>query len=370
MAKRGANNRGTITRRADGRWEGRVSLPGGKRRCVYGKSQREVSQKLTELLRIVEEGRSIPDEKQTIEQFLHFWLETHALHVRGSSMRPYDLYVRDYLIPRFGAIPLVKLTPQKVQMGLTEMLTDGISAYSVRYSHRVLKQALGVAVDLEILARNPARKTRLPRLAKRNYVTWSEEQVRIFLHSTRGHLYEIAFLLMVTTAMRIGEVVALRWDDIDFKHKVIHVRSTQTYGRNHKRTVGDTKTDSSRRDIALLPQVAGRLKQLLIERKKSQGFCSSDLVMLNARGGLVSNQSIWGSFVRATQEAGLPRIRPHDVRHTAATLLIKRKVNIKVVSQMLGHASVSITMNIYAHVLDEMEREATEMMGEIIGDDE
>jgi integrase len=366
MARRRGNNQGTIRKRGDGRWEGRVTLPNGQSKSFYGKRQQEVSQKITQAIRDLEAGNLLTDEKQTVGQFLQFWIETHAMSVSGSSMRPYDLYIRDYLIPRFGVIPLVKLTPQKVQMGLAEMLADGISAYSVRYSHRVLKQALNTAIDLGMISRNPALKMQLPRVVKRKYVTWSENQVRAFLSQVEGHRYEMAFWLMVSTAMRVGEVAALRWEDVDWESSVIHVRSSLTVTRHHERILGGTKTTSSQRDIILVPQVAEKLFQYYHQKQEASEFLPSDLMFLNMKGGIVSTQSIWQAFTRASRKAGLPQIRPHDVRHTTATLLIKRKVNIKVVSQMLGHANTAITMNIYAHVLDEMEREASDMMGKIL----
>jgi integrase len=371
MAKRRApNNQGNIKHRDDGRWEGRLVLPNGKRRSVYAKSQKEVVQRLSQLRRDIEVGLSPESDKQTVEQFLLFWLETHALRVRGSSIRKYELYVREYIIPYLGSVCLNKLTPQRVQAWVTEMLAAGVSAYSVRYAYYRLKQAMNFAVNLEMIMRNPATKIQLPRSQRRSYVTWTEEQVRTFLSSVRGHRYELIFMLMISTGMRIGEITALRWEAIDLEQGMLSVLRTQTLTRQNKKTVGDPKTGSSQRKIYLMKQVVEALSEFRqIQQERRKTFSEKDYLFLDSLGNMVSNACIYIAFVVATRRAGLPRIRQHDMRHTAATLLLRRGVNVKVVSQMLGHANTSMTMNVYAHVLDEMKREAADMMETLFGDD-
>ena len=375
MAKRGQNE-GTITKRADGRWEARATLPDGKRKCIYGKTQKEVLHKLNKIKIDVEQGLPIAEEKQTVAQYLDSWLETVKHQLRATSYRRYSDHVRLRLVPYIGKTPLAKLTPQQVQKVYSTLMTKGVSPTTVEQLHVVLHKALKDAMRLGLVQRNITDVVNSPRARLFEIHPYSEEQVRLFLQTAQGDRFEALFTMAVATGMRLGELLALRWEDVDFERAYLFVRATLQRDGNMF-VLSEPKTARSRRNIALPETVLDALhahQQRQVEEHEQLGEAwenTLNLVFPNSIGKPMKPSNLTQLFfARILRKAGLPRIRFHDLRHSAATLLLGRGVHPKVVSEMLGHSQISITLDVYSHVTPHMQQSAAAAMDAVLKDKE
>ena len=371
MAGKQGNGEGTIRKRLDGRWEARFVLDDGTRRSIYGKTRQEVAQLLTQMLRDRELGALANTPRQTLDQYLESWLAKEKHEVEPSSYIRYMRVVRTHLIGQLGHNSLARLTAHQVQAFYARKLDEGASASSVRYMHVVLHSALDDAVRLGILPRNVTDYVTIPRLRRQEIKPLSEEQARLLLEAAQGHRYEALYILGLATGMRRGELLALRWEDVQFGDASVQVNATlQVTPEGYK--LAKPKTSKSRRRIALSPRVIDALRrhrahQAAERLRLGEAWADLDMVFPNAAGEVYEPSNfVRRQFLPLLRKAGLPRIRFHDLRHTAATLLLGQGVNVKVVSEMLGHSNISITLNIYGHVLPHMQQHAVETMDRLL----
>jgi integrase len=373
MSKRRGNSEGTITKRADGRWEARLSLPDGKRKSFYGKTQQEVQRKLKRAQRDIEEGLPLVNEKQTVEGYLTSWLDIMKYRIDASSLDRYRTYYRA-IIAQIGNLPLTKVTAQHLQHLYSALLEKGWSAGTVNALHGMLHDALKQGTRLGVVQRNVVDLVDPPRRQEHDMQVLTPEQVRVFLASVAGDRFEALYVLVLSTGLRAGEVFALGWQDINLVEKTLSVRRAwQRTNTEYLLTL--PKTVRARRTIALSQRA---IEALVCHRERQQKErellgdawdSTYDLVFPNAWGKVVTFENFSHRTLHpALKRAGLPLIRFHDLRHTAATLLLSKGVNIKVVSEMLGHANVSITLRIYAHVLPHMQQAAAQAMDDILGE--
>jgi integrase len=371
MGKRG-NNEGTITRRADGRWEARISLPDSKRKSFYGKTRQEVAQRLSQARNDVDRGLPLPDERQTVGQYLTSWLEVVCNQIKPSSFRIYCDLTRIHLIPALGKTPLARLTAQQVQEFYSQKIRAGLSTTTVHHLHGVLHRALKDAFRLGLVQRNVTEMVKAPRRAQIEMQVLSEEQAQCFLKGTTTDRFHALYVLALTTGMRQGELLALRWRDVDLDHRRLRVRTTlQRQVRGGAYAIAEPKTACSRRTIALSQAAVAALREHRIRQAEERLLlgpawdASLDLIFPTSIGTILMPHVLLERFKALLKQAGLPSIRFHDLRHSAATIAIARGVNIKVVSEMLGHTSVTITLQIYAHVTPDMQQAAADVMDAI-----
>lgn len=363
MTGKRANNEGNIKRRADGRWEARITLGDGVRKSFYGKTRQEVSRLLTEALRYRDTGVGVLSDRQTTGQYLESWLETCRHLLKARTWNRYMEYVRLHALPVIGKTPLSKLSAQHLQALYARKLAEGLSPTTVRHLHAALHRALDRAVRLGVVHRNVADMVDPPRMSHHEMATLTAEQARTFLDAAAGERLEALYVLARTTGMRQGEMLALKWHDVDLDDSSLQVRANlQNLGGVYR--IVEPKTQSSRRRIALPTMTVEALREHRVrqERERSQaseGWEDNDLVFPNTVGRPLDGMNLmkyW--FLPLLRRAGLPRIRFHDLRHTAATLLLAQGINVKVVSEMLGHADASITLRVYAHVMPHMQQQA------------
>jgi integrase len=371
MKGRRGNNEGSIIKRQDGRWEARISLEGGRRKSFYGKTRQEVARKLTEAMRDHDNGLPIVGDKQTVGQYMRSWLQTVSPTIGPTSHMRYEQYTRLHIVPALGAIQLSKLTAQQVQAFYAVKLDVGLSSSTVRDIHKVLHHALGDALRIGLIPRNVTDLLDAPRANHREMQVYTPNQVRRFLAAASGHRLEALFILAVTTGMRQGELLALKWRDVDVDGGFLQVRATlkRVTGRIF---IAETKTKRSRRRITLTPLACDALRRhrvCQLDERVSLGpaWQDNDLVFPNAIGEPIHLCSFnRDKFWPIVKKAGLPRIRFHDLRHTAATLLLLKGVHVKIVSEMLGHSSVAITLDRYSHVLPDMQHSAAVAMQQVL----
>jgi integrase len=313
-------------------------------------------------------GLTASNSRETVAQFLTSWIEAYRHQVRLSSYTRYEHVVRLHLVPGLGTIVLSKLTPQQVRVSYTRKLGSGTSPQTVRYCHILLQAALKDALRLGLVQRNVAALVDPPRRVRREMAILSEKQARQLLAAATGGRIETLCLVALATGMRVGELRALKWEDLNLEDASLQVHATLRYLPAHGLTREEAKTAHSRRRIALPTTVVEalrthRTRQAEERLRLGEAWSDDGLVFPNTIGKPCyphRMEAQW--FFPLLERAGLPRIRFHDLRHTAATLLLSRGINPKVVSEMLGHSSVAITLGLYGHVLPHMQREAASVM--------
>lgn len=355
MAKRRGNNEGSIGRLKDGRWQGRVSLPTGKRKAVYGKSHAECRKRLDALKRNVEEGRVVQDDL-TVKQYLEKWLAHRALEVKPKTISGDRYQCHKYIIPKLSKKKLSKLNVLHIQDMMVE-LADEVSPYTANRSRKVLKTALGQAVRWRLIRENPVNATKKLKEDKRQMTIWTYEEAARFKAATMGHRLYPLFLLMMSTGLRISEVLGLRWKDVAGDR--IHVRHTATLVDGKLHFDETTKTDSSNRIISIPPDVVQALtKHRAEQREKYQilGTPKHDLVFDSKVGTPLSPYNLERDYTALKQAAEVPHATFHDLRHWHASMLIEEGVDVRLIAKRLGHAGPHITLSTYTHLFDKQQQ--------------
>ncbi len=368
--KRG-NNEGSITKRADGLWEARITLEGGKRKSFYAKTRKEAARKLAEVIRDRDKGLPIVTDRQTVEQYFTSWLEVMRAKIRPRTWKRYEQYVRVHLLPMLGGVVLAKLNAQQLQSLYAARLKAGSSQTTVHHLHMLIHKALDAAVRLELVPRNVSDLVDPPRMAHHEMEVLSPDQTRTLIEAAAGDRFEALYLLAVTTGMRLGELLALQWCDVDLDAGALQVRASLYYSGGAF-VFSEPKTAKSRRRV-MLPKLAAealrrnRTRQLAERLALGLAWQSKvDLVFPSTVGGPMNpSHMLRREFAGLLRQAGLPRIRFHDLRHTAATLLFAQRINPKVVSEMLGHSDIAITLGLYGHVTPPMQQEAADTMDKL-----
>src|SRR5918998_100972 len=362
MSRRG-NGEGTITRRKDGRWEARYYVPtlnGTKRKVLYGKTQAEVRDKLTKARSERIDGIMYDDENMTVGEYLDVWLKgTVYGSVRRSTYDRDTNLVNNHIEPVLGGVKLKRLNSAHVQSFYRNRLDKGLSASTVHKMHDILRRGLAQAVKWHLLPRNIADVVKPPRPVPKEMVALSADETRRLLEAAGGDRLEALYILAVHTGMRQGEMLALRWQDVDMESAVMSVRRTLTRSGG-KVVFGGPNTKKSRRSIRLAPQAVEALRSPLerqLEDMEILGdhYQDQGLVFTTNTGGPINPSNLrQRSFAQLLKRAGLPHMRFHDLRHTCATLLLSRGVHPKFVQELLGHATIAITPDTYSHVLPSM----------------
>ncbi len=374
MARRGSHE-GWIYKRADGRWVASISLgidAGGKRKSYYGKTRAEVQRLLTAALRDRDQGMPIVAEQQTVAHFLDSHLTVLEPKLKPRTHLRYCQLVNRHALPAFGKVKLARLTAQQIQDLYASKLREGLSPTTVHQLHVVLRSALKRAVRLGLVVRNVTDLVDAPRPKHTEICPLTREQARLLLQAARGDRLEALYALALATGMRQGELLALKWREVDLEGQTARVRATVQYVKGKGFIFHDPKTRTSRRTIHLSPPVIQALRQHRARQAEERlalgvAWQGQDLVFTTQVGTPIDDGHLLvRQFRPLLERAGLPRIRFHDLRHTAATLLLAAKVNPKVVPEMLGHSSVAITLDIYSHVLPDMQQDAAEPMAKAL----
>lgn len=336
-----------------------------KRKWLSGKdgkgfaTKREAEREMPEILKRFYEGSLKHTSGETFKELMEDWLKDKKQSVRPATWKSYDWLVRMHLIPHLGDFKPDKLQPKHFRTLYNDILAPKISAASIKKLHVIVNDALNRAVSDGIIMRNPAATVELPKGKMKLFNVWNTEQLQRFLETAKQDQYYIAFELAASTGMRQSEILALRWVDVDFENKTIHVR--QTYIEDQKGyQFGDTKSESSTRSIALFPDTVEALR----EHKRKQAeekmanrkiYRDHGLVVQTSVGTPVNPRNLMRNFYRIIKKAGLPPIRFHDLRHTHATILLKNDAHPKIVQERLGHSSINVTLDIYSHVTPNMQ---------------
>lgn len=340
-------------------------------------TKKEAEQRLSEILHQLDNGTFLKPGKTTLAEYLNKWLLDYAkpnLSPRGYER--YESITRVHLIPSLGNIIMTQLRPDHLQSHYTDKLNSGLSALSVRYLHTVIHKALQTAVKRGLVTRNVADGVDVPRARRNDMQTWDEYEVNRFLETAKESTYYELFFLALFTGMRRGELLALRWQDIDFLFGQISVNRSlhQLLGGKHgdgSYVFTQPKSERSRRTIALSPSVILTLqdykeKQAAIRDKLGITLKDDDLVFSNLEGKPLRPNTVSRAWSMLAAHAGVKVIRLHDARHTHASLLLKQGVHPKIVQERLGHASIQITLDTYSHVAPGLQEAAAVQFEKLI----
>lgn len=378
MAKRRSNGEGNIRKRKDGRWEGRYTAGRdpitGKQifKNVLGKTQAEVKEKLKKALEECKKVDITRTGKYTVAGWMEEWFENVAkLKVRPSSHQTYRGYIDHHIAPNIGKIPLEKLSTMDLQKLYRKLMNKGrverieaerqpkgLSAKTVRNINQVISSAMDFAVAQKIIAENPCKAVALPKVEHKEMQTIPTEQLQAFLKEAKeSDVYEM-YYIELATGLRRGELLGLKWTDIDWKNGIIKVR--RSIARVNGEIMESTlKTKNSYRAVSISPQAIEVLKQ---QKAKT----NDQYVFPSPNGGPISPDSVNNMLKRVLARAGIPKVRFHDLRHTFATIALQNGVDIKTVSGMLGHFSAGFTLDTYAHVTTSAQKEAAEALGQVL----
>ena len=374
--KQRGHGEGSIYQRKDGRWAASITLEGRKRKTLYGKTRKEVQEQLKVALREQQQGTLVTGPQQTMKHYLEHWLEeVHRTAVRFTTYRGYRIFLDKHILPALGHVQVQKLTPQHVQAFYASKLKEGLSAKTVRNIHGLLHKALDNAVRWGLVPRNVCDAVSLPRKTRHEIQPLTRAQAQQLLEAARGHALEGLLTLAVTTGMRAGELLALRWQDIDFESRSLQIRRSMSFIPGKGYVEFEPKTAKGRRKIVLPSFVCEVLKQHRIrqmERRLKVGvrWQERNLVFCNIYGGFFDPAHLRQRFDKLLRGAGLPDVRFHDLRHSAATILLSMGVHPKVVQEILGHSQIDMTMDTYSHVLPSMQQEAMDRLNDLFRHDD
>jgi integrase len=372
VARRRGNGEGSITRhKGSGLYMARYTVEtpkGPKRKTIYGKRREDVADKLAKALAERADGIVYDDENLTVREYLDSWLKGSVYgSVRQSTFDRYEIAVRVHIKPALGKLKLKKLTPAHLAAFYQDRLAAGFAPASVNKLHVTLHKALDQAVKWHMIPRNVAEAVKAPRPNPKEMRTLFADETRKLLEAARGDKLEALYVLAVSTGMRQGELLALKWQDVDLENASVSVRRTLTK-HGTRLLFGEPKTKKSRRTIHLTEAAVRVLREHLdrqlgqIERLgdlyKDQG-----LVFASEVGTPINPTNLRKrSFASLLKRAKLPRIRFHDLRHTCATLLLSRNIHPKYVQELLGHANIAVTLDTYSHVIPAMGNQTARAM--------
>jgi integrase len=377
--------KGHIYQRAKDSWTIVYDLPvdvvTGKRRqksqTVKG-TKRDGERVLREVLLSLERGSYVKPNKITLAELLRQWLRDYAsMNTTDRTQESYASIVERHLIPGLGRISLIDLQAQNIQGYYAKKLLDGradgkggLSARSVVYHHRILSKALDYAVKMGLVVRNVARVVEPPRAARVTMQTLSLEEVGRFLDVARDTDYYVYFATLLYTGLRRGELLALRWRNLDLGSGKLSVVETAYRLGSGEYRIKEPKTPQSRRTVILPPSLVElfrvyRFDQELLRIQLGISLEADDFVFIRPDGNPMNPNAVTLAFRRIIKKAGLKEIRIHDLRHTHATLMLKAGIHPKVVSERLGHASIGITLDLYSHVLPGLQEAAAEKFDRI-----
>lgn len=363
----------------DGRWRAAymvVAEDGTRKRVVVrGRDEDEARAKLDEVKKRAKLNPAKVIVKDSVEEYLLRWLDRQRANVKPSTWLHRRGHIVHHIVPAIGRTRLDRLTPAKVEDFTTELVTaKGLSPRTVAHIRGTLRQALNDAMRDGLVSINAAALAKPPRQEHVEMKTLNARHVKKLLAATESDRYGPLWALLAGAGLRIGEALALTWDDVDLGDGVVHVRRSYSKVGPGRWAVTDAKTKRSRRRIELPATVVGALADLrdrqVVEQRDAgrlwQTYKHGQPLFTDEYGRIPEPTNMNRALTKALKDAGLPHIRVHDLRHTYATLLLEQGVPLVTVSRLLGHGSISVTADTYSHVGEGMRREAADVLDRVL----
>lgn len=368
MAKRRGNNEGSIYQRDNGRWVAQVRI-NGKRLAKSFSTQKECRLWIRQMQDQVDNGLHWEAVKLSVEDYLNRWLKDIEGTIKPKTHYQYAGIVRNHLIPGLGKLKLAELQPYHIQKVYTDLKEQGHSQRNIQLVHSILRRALVMAEQQGLIGRNPSKAITSPKVVHKEMKVLNDNQVRQLLIAAQGDRYEALYHLAVTTGLRQGELLGLKWVDIDWASNTLQVKRQLQRQKGRGLVFSSPKSKAGQRLVQLgevtMKLLAEHRKRQDIERLSSD-WQENDMVFPSMVGTPVGQRNLHRFFKRLLKKASLPDIRFHDLRHTAATLMLMNGIPLIVVSRRLGHSKPSVTLDIYGHYLPGMQDKAASLMDELV----
>jgi len=369
MAKKAGQNQGSISKRKNGTYMVQLTVD-GKRITKYFKTKREANEWRIDTLKKVQNGLFYSGPKLTLEEFLEEWLRARKDSIKPKTLMQYRQIVESHINPTLGKIKINELQPAEIQAFYNYKVEAGIGTRTVRLIHSVLHCALNHALRLGIIYRNPSDAVYKPKAQKTEMQILDENQLRLFLVAARGKRLVALYKVAITTGLRKGEILALKWSDLDWSTGQLNIQRQVQRVPGSGLMFTEPKTEAGRRMILLGSDTVFGLKEHYKKQMKEREFMGDkwqdfNLIFPSSIGTPLSHSNLHKKFKLLLEEAHLPNIRFHDLRHTAASLMLKQGISVKVVQERLGHSDAAMTLNVYSHVIPGMQEEAAKKMDEI-----
>ena len=390
--KRRSNGEGSILQRADGRWEGRYSLgynpKTGKpiRKSIYGKTKKEVRDKLVKILAEIADGKHYEPTKMLLSNWLDLWLKEYSCDKKYSTLKGYRASINKHIKPALGNVYLEKITPMMVQMFYNELCKPDengrvLSPKTIKNVHICLRAALNQAVENDMIPRNPCHNAKLPKVYKSEIRPLSDEQVHDFLiEAEKDNIYGMLLRVILFTGLRESEALGLTWDCVNFAKGSLTINKQL---QRRPQYAGGPQLTSTKNGKVRVLRPAGFVMNILkeryeqqVEQRKLAGSAweawrteaehKKALVFTNEIGHHLQPKRVYLHFSKIAEEIGAPDARVHDLRHTFAVLSLQNGDDVKTVQMNLGHASAAFTLDVYGHVSDRMQRESAARMEQYI----
>jgi integrase len=373
MGRRRGNNEGTVFQDKDGVWWAQLTPDDrGKRPKRRAATQREAQEKLRELMRQRDKGVNLSAKQLTVAAFMELWLaEVIKPQRKPRTYENYHQYVRLYIIPYLGDIRLNKLTPARIQSWINE-LKKKVAPQTSRNAFQRLRTALSVAVRWRYLTENPAIGTEVPAPKRVPIRPLNAEQAAVFLDTVAGHRLALLYIMAIRLGLRQGELVGLRWTSVDFDKRVLRIAEQVQKLRNKEVVSVSPKTPRSIRELPLSAELVMLLREhmrMLEEERALAGTRWQDynLVFPSEVGTPIIVRNLLRHYKGVLKKAGLPSTtRFHDLRHTAATLLLAAGVPLKTISDILGHSSIQVTVDTYGYTFEEDKQRALDTLAQTL----
>jgi integrase len=370
-----SKRQGSIDPWGPGRWRVRLSYgaEGSKRQRlskVIRGTKEDAQRYLNAAIRRREQNEPVALSREAFGVWTDEWLKTWCSALAPRTRADYAGIFKRYLTPELRARKLAALTASDIQHFINELAGSGLGPRTVAMVHGAIRACLSKAVKLGKLPRNVARDVELPRKAHVERVFFTPEEARRFCEAVRGDRWEAFFLLLVHTGLRPSEALGLKWSDIEGTS--LRVRRALVRIPGEEPMLEDTKTPRSRRVIPLGEQVSDSLQrhrrsQVEWRLKLGAAYQDQDLIFANETGGFVDCQNVRGRhFKPILKAAKLPEVRLYDLRHCCATMLLASGEHPKVVQERLGHASITLTLDTYSHVVPGMQERASQRLDELL----
>lgn len=321
-----------------------------------------------------EQGTLLEKDTTTVAVLLDRWLADKAATVTSNTVADYRQVIDKHITPALGDVPIRKLTPAELQTQYATWRTAGLSPRMIRGAHMRLNQAFDHAVRLKMLLHNPVKDVTAPKLPRAGFDHWDTNEARRFLEAAQGDTYAPLWDILLREGMRRGEALGLRWRDIQWESGTAHIVQTVAVDKNGRSgpiIQARTKTKAGARSVQLTAGTLAALRVLKDRRTWADNAAlkptPDGLIFCTRDGKPINPNNIIRNFTAIAKEAGLRRIKVHELRHTSATLMLLAGVPAKVVSERLGHASIAITLDVYSHVLPSMQDDAAAAMDRLLG---
>lgn len=383
MSKRG-NGEGSVCRRPDGRWQGSITIGRDDRgrlirKYFYGKTRKETSEKLNRAIEELRDNRFInKSDNPTVEQWCHEWLWSYKRNsVKQKTFDQYETILRTHIIPDIGDIRLADLKTMHIQRIINKMYDSGLSHRTIEVMKIVMHAALKQAQRNKLVGENVCENVVLPRKQPKRIRVLNEDEQTKLIAALKDNYIGMGLLFALYTGMRRGEVLALKWSDYDKNEKTISITKAlsrvRTYNKDGNKTmltVTTPKTDTSIRTVPLIDKAV----ELLAEHKRKQErymelvgdyYTDNDLIFSSSRGDYLDPGNFNRKLNKTVKKIGIPRISPHVLRHSFATRGLEAEVSLKAMQELLGHSSITVTGDIYTHILKEQKRKEISKLNDV-----